>query len=179
MQADFGDHGEQPVLTEYVTLPDMTPMPSKYWRDLLHQTDPVVYLKPGIYDAYGKWLGDLSQETPAGARVIVEFAGVTFVWGVFSQPLRAGQRGDMIFRNLPGTGPVTSFFTEWDVYAGYPRVSEAIFTLIASMNGRNIARIVGQNLHSEDLPAAAGFIISQNVDINERTNRKQGAMVGA
>jgi hypothetical protein len=33
------------------------------------------------------------------------------------------------------------------------------------MNGRNIARLVGQNLHNEDLNAAAGFIISQNVNI--------------
>ena len=165
MQADLGNPAEPPVLIDYVTLPEMTPMPSQYWRDLLRQTDPVDYLKPGLYDGYGKWLGDLKQKPPPETRVIVEFAGVTFVWGVFSQPLRAGQRGDMIFRNMPGTGPITSFFTEWDIDSGYPRVSDAIFTLIASMNGRNIARIVGQNLYTEDLPAAAGFIISQNANI--------------
>lgn len=172
MEADLGNKAGPPVLVDYVTLPDMTPMPSKYWRDLLRQTDPVDYLKPGIYDGYGKWLGDLKQKVPPEGRVIIEFAGVTFVWGVFSQPLRAGQRGDMIFRNMPGTGPITPFFTEWDIEAGYPRVGDAIITLIASMTGRNIARLVGQNLYSEDLSAAAGFIISQNVDIKSGANGK-------
>lgn len=172
MDADLGDRTETPTLVNYVTLPDMTPMPSKYWRDLLRQTDPVNYLKPGVYDAHGKWLCDLKQKVPPSARVIVEFAGVTFIWGVFSKPLRAGQRGDMIFRNMPGTGPITPFFTEWDRETGYPRLSDAILTLIAAMTGRNMARLVGQNIYSAERAAAAGFIISQNVDIKNGPGSK-------
>ena len=155
--------------TEQIILPEMTPMPGKYWRDLLRSPDPVDYLKPGYYDAYGRWLGDLKQQNPE-ARVIIEFAGVTFIWGIFSRKLEPGERGDMFFNGVPGTGPITSFFTEWDTASGLPCISKGrgYLSLIASMRGRNTAKIAGENHYSRAVSAAAGFIVSQNVDMPPR-----------
>jgi|SRR5215470_8531105 len=159
---------EVAVLTERIILPEMTPMPAKYWRDLLRSTEPVDYLKPGVYDAYGQWVCGLHDEDKEKrGRVFIEFAGVTFVWGVFSRELKPGERGDMFFTGAPGTGPITSFFTEWDPATGLPRISKGrgYLSLIASMRGRNTARVAGENHYGKALYAAAGFIVSQNVDM--------------
>ena len=157
-------------------------MPGDYQR-LLRNPDPLDYFKPGIYDAQGNWLCPIkeSQDDKDGkahreylhklseGRVFIEFAGVTFVWGVFRQSLKPGQMGDMFFDNVPGTGPITSFFTEWDRKTGLPKIdeqeSQGYVSLIASMRGRNTARIAGRNHQGRELLAAAGFIISQNVDM--------------
>lgn len=159
------------LLTEYIILPEMTPMPAKYWRDLLHSTDPVDYMKPGIYDAYGQWVCGLHEEdSEKKGRVVIEFAGVTFVWGVFSRKLEPGERGNLFFTGVPGTGPLTCFFTEWNTATCLPSINDShgFFSLIASMRGRNTARVAGENHYGKALSAAAGFIVSQNVDMPPR-----------
>jgi hypothetical protein len=153
----FSDNGaDPPVLTEYIRLPDMTPLPDPYAQIM---GGPAPYLEPGLYDAYGKKLGGLKEKIPE-ARLVIEFAGVSLVWGIFSTPLLAGQRGDMVFTNVPGTGPQTPFFNEWDPLECVPRVSDALFTLIACQRGRWVTKVVGRNTYGADLPAAAGFIVS-------------------
>jgi hypothetical protein len=158
----FSDNeADPPVLTEYIRLPDMVPLPDPYAQIM---RGPAPYLEPGLYDAHGKKLGGLKETIPE-ARVVIEFAGVSLVWGVFSVPLLAGQRGDMIFTNVPGTGPQTPFFNEWDTAACLPRVGEALFTLIACQRGRGVTKVVGRNTYGADLHAAAGFIVSALVNM--------------
>lgn len=148
------------VLVEHVRLPKMVPLPEAYAKVM----GPERYLEPGLYDAYGNKLGGLQEVIPE-ARVVIEYAGVNFVWGVFSLPLLAGQKGDMIFTNVPGTSPLTAFFNEWDRGQCVPRISDALFTLIACQRGRNVARVVGQNTFGADLTVAAGFIVSVLVNM--------------
>lgn len=154
-----------PVLVEYIRLPEMVPLPPNYAQLM----GPEKYLEPGFFDEFGNKLGGLhdniSPEKADRVRVVIEFAGVTFVWGVFSRPLLAGQRGSMLFTNVPGTGPITPFFNEWDTDQCLPRVGDALFTLIASQRGRGTAKVVGQNTYGADLTAAAGFIVSTLVNM--------------
>lgn len=153
-----------PVCAEYIRLPDMVPLPDHYAQAMGLPLGKVRYLEPGFYDGSGNKLSDLQNPVP-GARVVIEFAGVSFVWGVFSEGLRAGQRGDMTFTNVPGTGPLTPFFNEWDPIESKPRLGAALFTLLACERGRGIARTSGQNTYDADLPAAAGFIVSATVNM--------------
>ncbi|HEV2990755.1 MAG TPA: hypothetical protein VG759_20120 [Candidatus Angelobacter sp.] len=153
------------TVTNYITLPDLVRLPDNYVKVM--RQDPSVphyYMAPGYYDENGNKLGELKDKV-SNARVVVEFAGVTFVWGAFEELLEAGQRGDMIFHNVPGTAPITPFFSEWSPDESAPRISPTLFGLLAAQRGRNEARVVGQNLGNADLPAAAGFIISIQVDM--------------
>jgi hypothetical protein len=160
---------DRPVIVDYVRMPDTVPLPPKReppqsprdtWRVLLPNTP--TYMQEGVYDAFGRRLGDLTDHVP-GARVYIEFAGVTFIWAVFGNRLGAGQRGDMFFTNIPGTAPITPFFTEWDPSSGFPRIGSALFTLIAAQRSNGAAKIVGRNTGDADLHAAACLIISTGV----------------
>jgi hypothetical protein len=173
-------HDKGEVCKEVLHLPDMVPLRKDYAKvmhpdldvDHMDPQDPrwPRYLEPGVYDKDGHRLGGLDYR-PAGGRpkprLFIEFAGVTFVWGVFDRPLRGGEEGRMLFKNVPGTGPITPFFGEWDPAADVPRVGDALFLLIASQRGRGEAQVVGRNTSQADLPAAAGFIVSQTVGMPE------------
>jgi hypothetical protein len=121
-------------------------------------------MEPGLFDAEGHKLGGLNDAV-SGVRSVIEFAGVTFIWGVFKHKLRAGQRGDLIFHNCPGTAPITSFFNEWDTSTNLPIIGDALFELVSSQRGRNIAKVSAINHSNKDLVVAAGYIISAAVDM--------------
>ena len=112
--------------------------PKDSWGMLLPNTPS--YMEEGVYDAFGRRLGNLTDRV-ANGRVYIEFAGVTFIWAVFNAPLRPGQRGDMLFTNIPGTAPITPFFTEWDMSSGFPRIGSALFTLIAAQRSNGAAKV--------------------------------------
>ena len=153
------------IVTNHITLPELVRLPDNYVKVMRQDPNvPHLYMEPGYYDEHGHKLGTL-QDHVANARVVVEFAGVTFVWGAFEDVLQAGQQGDMIFRGVPGTAPITPFFSEWNPTDSTPRVGPSLFSLVAAQRGRDEARVVGQNMGNADLPAAAGFIISIQVDM--------------
>jgi len=149
-------------MVEYIRLPDMVVLPDSYAKAMRLKPGSARYMEPGFYDGDGNKLGDLADHV-ANAKVVIEFAGVSFVWAAFSNQLEAKQRGDMLFENLPGTAPVTPFFSEWDPLASEPRIGSARFTLMSAQRARNAVKVVGRNDGDADLFAAAGFIVSANV----------------
>src|SRR5262249_14854602 len=95
--------------TEQLRLPDLVPLPDAYCDVMNLPRGVPRYMEPGLYDADGGKLGGLQDVVPE-TRVVIEFAGVTLIWGVFEHRLRGGFRGEMTFHNCPGTAPITSFF---------------------------------------------------------------------
>lgn len=130
IQAEFTT--EPPVLVEYIRLPNE--------------------IVTGRFDA----LGNESLE----GNLFITVKDTAFIWGVFEHVLRAGQRGEIIFTNVPGTFLVGATFTEWNPKANEPRVGDALLTLIAAERGEGAARIVGRNTSRKDLGAAAGIVVA-------------------
>jgi hypothetical protein len=123
---------DPPVLAEYVRLPDE--------------------LYTGRFDALG-------NESPEG-NLFITVRDTAFIWGVFTRLLNAGQRGDMIFTNAPGTFLVGVSFNQWDPSANEPYIGDALFTLISGERGEGVCRVSGRNAGGADLPAAAGIVIA-------------------
>ena len=111
----------------------MVPMP-KDFRDALRRGPEARYLDPGLYDGFGRRLGGL-ETAHRDARVVIQFAGVTFVWGAFSRRLEPGQEGWLSFENVPGSMPITSFFNEWDRDLSRPPLGDALMPLLSSQRG--------------------------------------------
>lgn len=162
-----GDH----PLRESVRLPDMVQMPKRY-RDALGLGLEARYLEPGVFDAFGRRLGNLDASEP-DARVVIQFAGVTFVWGVFDKELAPGQQGWLTFENVPGAMPITPFFSEWDRERSGPQLGDALLPLLSSQRGRGVARVAGRNDGDEAVSAAAGFIVSQELDLPPARRRDE------
>lgn len=153
-----------PILDETVRLPEMVSMPAQYARALGRPPETTRYLEPGLYDVHGRKVGGLREASPR-ARTVIEFAGVTFVWGAFSRPLEPGEEGWLTFLNVPGTMPITPFFSEWDAKRSEPKLGDALLPLLSSQRGRDVARVVGRNDGAKRVLAAAGFIVSQDLDL--------------
>jgi hypothetical protein len=152
------------ILVEHVRLPDLVPLPDAYCDVMGLPRGVPRYMEAGLYDAHGRKLGGLKDVIPE-TRVVVEFAGVSLIWGVFEHKLRGGFRGDLFFDNVPGTAPTTSFFNEWDTRTVQPVIGDALFELVSSERGRNVARVCAKNCSRSDLTVAAGFIISLSVEM--------------
>jgi hypothetical protein len=158
------------ICRDWVKLPELTPIPEVY-EPMMGKGQ--VWLAPGYYDQNGQLLPGsdpnplkrFTQPAPPETRVVIEYAGVNLVWGVFAEQLAPGEQGEMTFENTPGSGPITPFFNEWDKVAQVPRVTDAFFALVASMRGKQIAKVVGVNTHNSDRWAAAGMIVSQMVEM--------------
>lgn len=165
------------ILSETLRLPDMVLMPEDFAKVLGRDPATTKYLEPGLYDRRGKKLGELDEVIPE-ARVVVEFAGVTFIWGVFSRPLNAGEQGWLSFKNVPGTTPITPFFSEWDHDNCVPRLGDALLTLLSAQRGRDRARVVGRNEFHGPVPAAAGYIVAQDLDLPPKIDDGKGAPRG-
>ncbi len=90
------------ILVEHVRLPDLVPLPDAYCDVMGLPRGVPRYMEAGLYDAHGRKLGGLKDVVPE-TRVVVEFAGVSLIWGVFEHKLRGGFRGDLFFDNVPGT----------------------------------------------------------------------------
>ena len=116
---------DPPVVVEYVRLPDE--------------------IVTGRFNASGK-------EDPDG-NLFITVKDTSFIWGVFKDNLLAGQRGDMVFTNVPGTFLVGGTFTQWDPAADEPVIGQALFTLISTERGEGTIRISGRNTSESDLPA--------------------------
>ena len=152
------------IHTEQLRLPDLVPLPDAYCDVMNLPRGVPRYMEPGLYDAHGRKLGGLQDVVPE-TRVVIEFAGVTLIWGVFEHRLRGGFRGEMTFHNCPGTAPITSFFNEWDTRIVQPIIGEALFELVSSERGRDAARVSATNCSDRDLVVAAGYIISLSVEM--------------
>jgi len=157
--------GEAP-LRETLLLPPMVPMPRSF-REGLGRGPDAQYLEPGLYDGLGKKLGALGDTAPQ-AQLVIEFAGVTFVWGVFHHHLEPGQQGWLTFENVPGVMPITPFFNEWDGERCEPKLGDALLPLLSSERGRDVARVAGRNDGDQPLTVAAGFIVAQDLDLPPR-----------
>lgn len=133
---DIATHSnsEPAALVEYIRLPDA--------------------IETGRYDNQGR-----KSDT---GNLFITVRDTAFLWGVFSQPLRAGQRGEMVFTNAPGTFLVGISFNEWNPALAEPHVGHAMFTLISAQRGDGIARVVGRNTHGADLHAAAGIVLADD-----------------
>jgi len=133
---DIATHtkADPPVLVEYIRLPDT--------------------IATGRYDAQGR-------KSDSG-NLFITVRDTAFLWGVFSQPLKAGQRGEMVFTNAPGTFLVGISFNEWSPALAEPHVGHALFTLISGQRGDGVARVIGRNTHDSDLYAAAGIVLADD-----------------
>lgn len=125
---------DPPISVEYIRLPDE--------------------IVTGRYDVLG-------QKSPYG-NLFITVKDTAFIWGVFKHALNAGQRGDMIFTNVPGTFLVGVSFTQWDLAANEPCISDALFTLISAQRGDGAVRIIGRNTSEADLCAAAGIVVADD-----------------
>ena len=179
------------VSKDSVTLPPLSAIPPAY--------EPIMgkgqlWLPPGYYDQKGMLLSGSDKDplnrfkrpAPPGTRIVIEYAGVNFVWGIFSKELEPGAQGEMTFHNTPGSGPITPMFNEWDTVGHLPRVTDSFFALVAAMRGEHVARIVGVNTHNSDRWAAAGMIVSQMAEMpgvsvskpSPKTSFRSGAIDG-
>jgi len=131
---------DPPVMVDYVRLPDE--------------------ILTGRYDALG--------EKDDDGNLFISVKDTSFIWAVFSYNLQAGQRGDMVFTNVPGTFLIGASFNEWDPRANEPRISEALFTIVSIQRGDGVVRIVGQNASGAELPTAAGIVVAD--DASYRTD---------
>jgi hypothetical protein len=112
------------------------------------------HITTGRYDFKGR-------PDPDG-HLFITTRGTAFVWAVFPDPLLAGQEGEMIFVNLPGTFLLGVSFNEWNPALDEPTVSDALFTLTTAERGRGVARVVGRNTHDADLRGAVGIVVADN-----------------
>ena len=125
---------DPPVLVEYIRMPDE--------------------IVTGRFNAAGK-------EDPEG-NLFITVKDTSFIWGVFTQTLLAGQRGEMTFTNVPDTFLIGATFTQWDPAVDDPFIGEALFTLISAERGYGTLRIAGCNTGGADLPAAAGTVVADD-----------------
>ena len=151
------------VLEDHVYLPEMTPMPTDFIA-VLGREPEAKYYAPGLYSPTGAKLAGV-QEKNSKARMVIEFAGVTFIWAVFGEELQPGEEAWLTFHNVDGTAPITSFFSEWDREGCVPKLGDALLPLLSSQRGRNVARVVGRNDGDKPVLAAAGFIFAQDLDL--------------
>lgn len=105
---------------------------------------------------------DFKGRPDPDGNLLITTRGTAFTWAVFPERLAAGQEGEMVFVNLPGTFLLGASFTEWNPAAGEPTVSDALFTLTSVERGRGVARVVGRNTHGGDLWAAVGIVIADD-----------------
>ena len=123
--------GRPPIRRQYVRFPDR--------------------ITTGRYDYQGR-------PDPEG-RLLITVRDTAFTWVVFDGPLAAGQEGEMIFLNLPGTFLLGTSFTEWNPALDEPKLADDLFTLVSIERGRGIGRVVGRNTGDVDLHAAVGVVI--------------------
>jgi hypothetical protein len=123
-----------PVLVEYIRLPDT--------------------ITTGRFDTDGR--------SNAKGNLFITVRDTAFLWGVFCYKLNAGQRGEMVFTNVPGTFLVGVSFTEWDDENNEPYLGEALYTLISAQRGEDTVRIVGRYTSSVPLAAADGIVVADD-----------------
>ncbi len=80
-------------------------------------------------------------------------------WGVFDQPLAAGQYGFMIFTNVPGEATPGAAFTEWNPKTATPDFADdRLLVLYSVQRARGAARVIGRNDSAKPVHAAAGML---------------------
>ncbi|HYL05298.1 MAG TPA: hypothetical protein VE075_04625, partial [Thermoanaerobaculia bacterium] len=116
-------------------------------------------LQNGAYDQFG------NKVAPgAPARLVLNelpnpVAPPWQCWGVFDQPLAAGQYGFLIFTNVPGEATPGAAFTEWNATANTPDFAEdRLLVLYSVQRARGAARIIGRNDSTKPVRAAAGLL---------------------
>jgi len=134
MDIKTGYQADPPVLVEYIHMPDE--------------------IVTGRFNAGGR-------EDPQG-NLFITVKDTSFIWAVFTQTLLAGQRGEMVFTNVPETFLIGATFTQWDPVADDPFIGDALFTLISTERGCGTFRIVGRNTGGADLPAASGIVVADD-----------------
>lgn len=111
-------------------------------------------IRNGRYDAFGR-------RTQQGV-LHISVKDTSFIWCVFTQPLKAGQVGEITLTSVPGTFLAGASFNEWDPVRLEPAISDARFQLISAQRGPDTVRIVGRNVSNRDLHAAAGIVIADD-----------------
>ena len=134
MNIETGYQSDPPVLVEYIRMPDE--------------------IVTGRFNSAG-------HEDPEG-NLFITVKDTSFIWGVFTQTLLSGQRGEMTFTNVPETFLVGATFSQWDPVADDPFIGDALFTLISAERGSGTIRITGCNTSGADLPAAVGTVVADD-----------------
>jgi hypothetical protein len=111
-------------------------------------------IRTGRYDAFGR-------RSPRG-NLFITVKDTSFIWGAFTKALKPGQLGCLTFTNVPGTFLIGVSFNEWDPFEHAPRISEARFGLISIQRAPEEIRVIGKNLHDQELPAAAGIVVADD-----------------
>lgn len=128
------EHDDSSTRVDYVRLPNL--------------------IRTGRYDGQG-------HLNPNG-RIFVSNANTAFIWSVFEFYLEPGQRGSMIFSNVPGTFLIGTSFTEWDPEQHAPTITDALLTLNSIERAEGKIRVVGRNASNRSIAAAVGIIIGDD-----------------
>ena len=128
-------HADPPALVDYIRLPDE--------------------IVTGRFDSTG---------TPSDDQVslYITVKDTSFMWGIFSYELKAGQLGEMVFTNAPGTFLVGVCFNEWDTESGEPILSKGLLTLVSAQRGEGTFRVIGRNATDRDVYAAVGITVADH-----------------
>lgn len=115
-------------------------------------------LASGFFDEYGHQVG-------AGGRPSVVLFSLPGdpppwqCWGVFEKDLEPGQRGFLIFTNVPGQAVPGGAFTEWDRKSSTPFfTADRLMLLYSVQRSLGAARIIGRNDSGTRTAAAAGLL---------------------
>jgi len=125
---------ESSTLVEYIQFPDQ--------------------IRTGRYDAFGR--------RSVRANLYISVKDTSFIWGVFTKPLKPGQLGELNFTNVPGTFLIGVSFNEWDPFEHAPKLGEARFALISIQRAPNRIRAIGRNLHHHETHAAVGIVVADD-----------------
>ena len=123
-------------------------------------------LEAGNFNIYGHKISDPlvgNLSAPSPVAVVVDLsppAPIYHLWGIFSDPLKPGQQGVMVFLNLSGDLPVAGAFTEWDPIENVPVLADdSLLTRISTQRAKGMARIVGRNDSKREVRVAAGVVV--------------------
>ncbi|HEV2990757.1 MAG TPA: hypothetical protein VG759_20130 [Candidatus Angelobacter sp.] len=106
--------------------------------------------------------GNAGKPSDDPVSLYITVKDTSFMWGVFSYKLEAGQRGEMIFTNVPGTFLVGICFNEWDTDSNEPKLSEGLLTLVSAQRGEGVFRVIGKNASDHAVYAAVGITVADD-----------------
>ncbi|EHS58027.1 hypothetical protein P4H71_02225 [Paenibacillus kribbensis] len=83
-----------------------------------------------------------------------------WAWARFTD-LDPGETYRVEFNGVPGKGPVSGSFSEWEIETHRPKIGSATFNVIGSERGVDSVRISGKYEWTRTLPTAFGFIAAK------------------
>jgi hypothetical protein len=124
-------------------------------------------LEAGSFNVYGEKISGQPNAggDAAASRVSIVInlsppAPIYHLWGIFSDALKPGQEGVMVFLNLPGDLPMAGAFTEWDPEVNVPVLAnDSLLTIVSVQRAAGVGRVIGRNEAARDVTAAGGIVI--------------------